>query len=148
MERAITTLVDVGEVSSIFTFSSRFTKTSPKTPPKKSSPTTLVTETSILHVLDPPDHFGTIYIFDHFFTYIHNLDLVFFQQILPEKVKSPELAAYSYSAADSPKRVRIQKHAPKKLESSPTTFFGESAAKCEFAANFTDLLSCTYDCTF
>ena len=40
----------------------------------ESSPTTHVTETSFLHVLDPPDHFGAIYIFDHFFTYIHNLD--------------------------------------------------------------------------
>ena len=45
-----------------------------------------VTETIFLHVLDSPDNLGTIYIFDHFFTYIHNLDLVFFQQIFPEKV--------------------------------------------------------------
>ena len=34
--------------------------------------------------MNPPDHFvrspslGTIYNFDHFFTHIHNLDLVFF----------------------------------------------------------------------
>ena len=48
------------------------------------------------------------------------LDLVFFQQIFPKKVKSPELAAYSHSAADSPK-----KH-PKKLESSPTTHVTET----------------------
>ena len=35
-----------------------------KNTPKKleSSPTTHVTETSFLHVLDPPDHFGAIYI--------------------------------------------------------------------------------------
>ena len=45
-----------------------------KHPRKESSPTTHVTETSFLHVLDPPDHFGIIYIFDHFFTYTHNLD--------------------------------------------------------------------------
>ena len=54
-------------------------KVSPKRPPKRfeSSPTTHFTKTSFLHVLDAPDHFGTIYIFDHFFTYIHNLDLFF-----------------------------------------------------------------------
>ena len=44
----------------------------------QSSPTTHVTETSFLQVLNPPDHFGNIYIFDHFFSYIHYLDLVFF----------------------------------------------------------------------
>ena len=53
----------------------------------KSSPTTNVTETSILRVLDPPDLFGTIYIFDNFFTYIHNLEFSFLQQIFPKKVK-------------------------------------------------------------
>ena len=63
--------------------SSRFAADSPKKVkvqkyPQKSSPTTHVTETSFLHVLDPPDHFGTIYIF----MYIHNLD--FFQQIFPK----------------------------------------------------------------
>ena len=58
---------------------------SPKTPPKKleSSPTTHVTETRFLHVLDPPDHFGTIYIFDDFFTF----GLSFFEQIFPKKVR-------------------------------------------------------------
>ena len=63
--------LNVCEVSSIFIFSRRFTKKvkSPKKNQKswKSSPTTHITETSFLHVLDPPDHFGTIYIFDHFF---------------------------------------------------------------------------------
>ena len=38
------------------------------------SPTTNITETSFLHILDPLDHFGTNFIFDNFFTYIHNLD--------------------------------------------------------------------------
>ena len=37
-------------------------------------PTTNITETSFLHILNPCDHFGTNFIFDHFFTYIHNLD--------------------------------------------------------------------------
>ena len=74
----------------------------------ESSPTTHVTETSFLHVLDPPDHFGTIYIFDDFFTF----GLGFFQQNFLKKV-SPELAAYSHSAADSPKKVRVQKHPQK-----------------------------------
>ena len=45
-----------------------------KNTPKKSNPTTHVSETSFLYVLDPPDYFGTIYSFDHFFTYIRNLD--------------------------------------------------------------------------
>ena len=56
---------------------------SPKTPPKKleSSPTTHVTEPHFLHVLDPPDHFGTIYIFDDFFTF----GLSFFPTNFPEK---------------------------------------------------------------
>ena len=49
---------------------------SPKTP----SPTTHVTETSFLHVLDPPGHFGIIYIFDHFFTYIHNLAFTYLNE--------------------------------------------------------------------
>ena len=109
----------VGEVSSIFTFSSRFAKKSqsPKTPPKKleSSPTTHVTETSFLHVLDPPDHFGTIYIFDHFFTF----GLSFFSTNFPQKSQSPELAAYSHSAADSPKKVRVQKHPQKSQSPAP-----------------------------
>ena len=53
------------------------------TPQKKleSSPTTHVTETRFLHVLDPPDHFGTIYIFDDFFTF----GLSFFPTNFPEK---------------------------------------------------------------
>ena len=83
-------------------------------PPKKSesSPTTHVTETRFLHVLDPPDHFGTIYIFDDFFTF----GLSFFPTNFPKKSWSPELAAYSHSAADSPKKVRVQRH-PKKVKS-------------------------------
>ena len=70
---------DVGEVSGIIIHiqqqihqkSQKHPQKSSKTPPKKleSSPTTHVTETSFLHVLDPPYHFGTIYIFDHFFTF-------------------------------------------------------------------------------
>ena len=54
-----------------------------KNTPKKveSSPTTHVTETRFLHVLDPPDHFGTIYIFDDFFTF----GLSFFPTNFPEK---------------------------------------------------------------
>ena len=84
---------DVGEVSSLFTFSSRFAKKVrvQKHPPKsyESSPTTHVTETSFLHVLDPPD-----------------------------------------SAADSPTFLGVF------LDSN---FFGESAAECEYAANFTDV---------
>ena len=61
----------VGEVSSIFTFSSRFAKkVKSKNTPKKVriQPTTHVTETSFFHVLDPPDHFGTFYIFNHFYS--------------------------------------------------------------------------------
>ena len=71
---------NVSEVSSIFTCSSRFAKKVrvQKHPQKESSPTTHVTETSFLNILDPPDNFGTNYIFDHFFTHIHNLDFVFF----------------------------------------------------------------------
>ena len=80
-----------------------------KHPQKESSPTTHVTETRFLHVLDPPDHFGTIYIFDDFFTF----RLSFFPTNFPEKSYSPELAAYSHSAADSPKKVRV-KNTPKK----------------------------------
>ena len=64
----------------------------------ESSPTTHVTETRFLHVLDPPDHFGTIYIFDDFFTF--GLFWGCFWTL---------------------------------------TFFGESAAECEYAANFTDV---------
>ena len=54
-----------------------------KNTPKKveSSPTTHVTETRFLHVSDPPDHFGTIYIFDDFFTF----GLRFFSTNFPEK---------------------------------------------------------------
>ena len=86
---------------------------------KESSPTTHLTEISFRHVLDPPDHFGTTYIFDHFFTYIHNLDL-FFQQIFSKRlrVKSLQLesrvSTYSHSAADSPKKV-----SPKTPSKSP-----------------------------
>ena len=89
-------------------------KVSPKTPPKKveSSPTTHVTETSVLHVLDPPD------LFCHFFTF----GLSFFSTNFTEKSQSPELAAYSHSAADSPKKLvsknttkigRVQPHNPR-----------------------------------
>ena len=87
------------------------------TPQKKleSSPTTHVTETRFLHVLDPPDHFGTIYIFDDFFTF----GLSFFPTNFPEKSKSPELAAYSHSAADSQKKVRVQRHPTKKVRVQP-----------------------------
>ena len=53
-------------VGSIFTFSSRFAKkvrvqkvTPTKKPELESSPTTHVTETRFLHVLDALDHFGT-----------------------------------------------------------------------------------------
>ena len=84
-------------------------KSKSKTSQKKSSPTTHVTETSFLHILDPPDHFGTIYIFDHFFTYIHNLDMFFFNKF-------------------SLKKSRV---------SSVFTF--ESAAECGYASNFTDV---------
>ena len=87
---------------------------SPKHPKKlESSPTTHVTETSFLHVLDPPDHFGTIYIFDHFFTF----GLSFFSTNFPEK--SPELAAYPHSVADSPKT--------HPTDSSPTTHLTETS---------------------
>ena len=59
---------------------------SPKTPPKKleSSPTTHVTETRFLHILDPPDHFGTIYIFDDFFTIGLFLVSLSYYVVLPE----------------------------------------------------------------
>ena len=40
-------------------------------------------EFSFLHVLDPPDHFGTIYIFDDFFTF----GLSFFSTNFPKKVR-------------------------------------------------------------
>ena len=53
-----------------------------------SSPTTHVTETRFLHVLDPPDHFGTIYIFDDFFTF----GLSFFPTNFPEKSWRPRPA--------------------------------------------------------
>ena len=64
----------IGEVSSIFTLKRDSAADSPtrlkskKHFPKKleSSPTTHVTETSFLHILDFPDHLGTIYTFDHF----------------------------------------------------------------------------------
>ena len=83
----------------------------------ESSPTAHVTETRFLHVLDPPDHFGTIYIFDDFFTF----GLSFFSTNFPEKSQSPELAAYSHSAADSPKN--FQQISRKKLESRVGSIF-------------------------
>ena len=110
-------------VGSIFTFSSRFAKksSSPKTPPKKleSSPTTHVTETRFLHVLDPPDHFGTIYIFDHFFTF----GLGFFSTNLfsRKKLESRVGSIFIFSSRLSPKTP------PKKLiESRPTTHVTET----------------------
>ena len=97
----------VGEVSSIFTFSSRFAKKSleSKNTPKKVrvQPHNPRHRNQFSPVLDIPDHFGTIYIFDHFFTF----GLSFFSTNFPEKSYSPELAAYSHSAADSPKKVRV-----------------------------------------
>ena len=109
-------------VGSIFTFSSRFAKKSlsPKTPPKKlePSPTTHVTETSFLHVLDPPDHFGTIYIFDDFFTF----GLSFFQQIFPKKVRvqswqhihiQQQIRQKKLESKNTPKKVRVQPHNPR-----------------------------------
>ena len=102
--------------------------------PKKSSLTTNVTETSFLHALDPPDHSDTIYIFDHFFTYIHNLDFfVFFQQILPKKLESrvrdqPDNPGHMGCRAGQPMGVFLD-----------FNYFGESAAECEYAANFTDV---------
>ena len=103
-------------VGSIFTFSSRFAKT----PPKKleSSPTTHVTETRFLHVLDPPDHFGTIYIFDDFFTF----GLSFFQQIFPKKVRvqswqhihiQQQIRQKKLESKNTPKKVRVQPHNPR-----------------------------------
>ena len=75
---------NVGEVSSIFTFSSRFGKNTPK----KVQPTNHVTETSFLHVLDPPDHFDTIYIFNHFFTFgLH--------QIFPKESRVSSIFTFS-----------------------------------------------------
>ena len=89
-----------------------------KTPPKKleSSPTTHVTETRFLHVLDPPDHFGTIYIFDDFFTF----GLSFFQQIFPKKVR---VQSWQHIHIQQ----QIRQTPPKKLESSPTTHVTETS---------------------
>ena len=93
-------------------------KVSPKTPPKKveSSPTTHVTETSFLHVLDPPDHFGTIYIFDHFFTF----GLFFFQQIFPKKVRVQseqhihiQQQIREKKSKNTPKKGRVEPHNPR-----------------------------------
>ena len=95
-------------------------KKSPKTPPKKleSSPTTHVTETRFLHVLDPPDHFGTIYIFDDFFTF----GLSFFQQIFPKKVRvqswqhihiQQQIRQKKLESKNTPKKVRAQPHNPR-----------------------------------
>ena len=91
-----------------------------QTPPKKleSSPTTHVTETSFLHVLDPPDHFGTIYIFDDFFTF----GLGFFQQIFPKKVRvqswqhihiQQQIRQKKLESKNTPKKVRVQPHNPR-----------------------------------
>ena len=91
-----------------------------KTPPKKleSSPTTHVTETRFLHVLDPPDHFGTIYIFDDFFT----SGLSFFQQIFPKKVRvqswqhihiQQQIRQKKLESKNTPKKVRVQPHNPR-----------------------------------
>ena len=104
-------------VGSIFTFSSRFAKKKleSKNTPKKveSSPTTHVTETRFLHVLDPPDHFGTIYIFDDFFTFGLSF---FFQQIFPKKVR-----VQSYQHIHIQQQIRQKKleskNTPKKVKS-------------------------------
>ena len=94
-----------------------------QTPPKKleSSPTTHVTETSFLHVLDPPDHFGTIYIFDDFFTF----GLSFFQQIFPKKVRVQSWQHIHIQQQIRQKKLE-SKTPPKKLESSPTTHVTET----------------------
>ena len=91
-------------------------KVSPKTPPKKveSSPTTHVTETSFLHVLDPPDHFGTIYIFDHFFTF----GLFFFQQIFPKKVRVQSEQHIHIQQQIREKKL-VQKHPQKRQSRAP-----------------------------
>ena len=89
--------------------------------PKKleSSPTTHVTETRFLHVLDPPDHFGTIYIFDEFFQF-------FFQQIFPKKVRVQSWQHIHIQQQIRQKKLRVHKTHPKKLESSPTTHVTET----------------------
>ena len=85
---------------------------------KESSPTTHVTETRFLHVLDPPDHFGTIYIFDDFFTF----GLSFFQQIFPKKVRvqswqhihiQQQIRQKKLESKNIPKKVRVQPHNPR-----------------------------------
>ena len=95
-----------------------------KNTPKKleSSPTTHVTETSFLHVLDPPDHFGTIYNFDDFFTF----GLSFFQQIFPKKVRVQSWQHIHIQQQIRQKKLE-SKNTPKKLESSPTTHVTETS---------------------
>ena len=87
-----------------------------KNTPKKV--TTHVTETRFLHVLDPPDHFGTIYIFDDFFTF----GLSFFQQIFPKKVRvqswqhihiQQQIRQKKLESKNTPKKVRVQPHNPR-----------------------------------
>ena len=87
-----------------------------KNTPKKV--TTHVTETGFLHVLDPPDHFGTIYIFDDFFTF----GLSFFQQIFPKKGRvqswqhihiQQQIRQKKLESKNTPKKVRVQPHNPR-----------------------------------
>ena len=80
----------------------------------KSSPTTHVTETSFLRVLDPPDLFGTIYIFDNFFTYIHNLDFVFCNKFSLKKLKESRVSSiFTFSLFSKTARKKCAlKHLP------------------------------------
>ena len=70
---------------------------SPKTPSKKleSSPTTHVTETRFLHVLDSPDHFGTIYIFYDIFTFELSF---FFNKFSRKKFESRVGSIFTFSS--------------------------------------------------
>ena len=91
-----------------------------KITPKKleSSPTTHVTETRFLHVLDPPDH-----IVPSTFSMIFSpLDLVFFQQIFPKKVRvqswqhihiQQQIRKKKLESKNTPKKVRVQPHNPR-----------------------------------
>ena len=102
-----------------------------KNTPKKvieSSPTTHVTETRFLHVLDPPDHFGTIYIFDDFFTFGLSFfstkfpEKSFFQQNFLKKVRvqswqhihiQQQIRQKKLESKNTPKKVRVQPHNPR-----------------------------------
>ena len=65
-----------------------------------------------LHVLDPPDHFGTIYIFDDFFTF----GLSFFQQIFPKKVRVQSWQHIHIQQQIRQKKLE-SKNTPKKVKS-------------------------------